>query len=200
MTGIEPGVGGGSELEEALMPEESGESRISPELGKRSDGATVRAGSIGRHGSDRASLFGQPELRLPATASSRPPQARRPRRDSASASDFQLHARSIGATLHTERAGVVRRQASVLQAVSVMAFSVMLRVALLAIIIFAAPCVRAQPAPSAPPAVGVITVERRPMTDSYEFNGRIQALNSVNIVARVTGFLDKQLFVEGIEA
>ena len=57
----------------------------------------------------------------------------------------------------------------------------------------------AQPAPSGPPAVGVIKVERRPMTDTYEFNGRIQAINSVNIVARVTAFLDQQLFTEGTD-
>ena len=37
------------------------------------------------------------------------------------------------------------------------------------------------------------------MTDSYEFNGRIQAINSVNIVARVTAFLDQQLFTEGTD-
>jgi membrane fusion protein (multidrug efflux system) len=43
----------------------------------------------------------------------------------------------------------------------------------------------------------VVTVERRPMTESYDFNGRIQAINSVNIVARVTAFLEKQHFVEG---
>ena len=55
----------------------------------------------------------------------------------------------------------------------------------------------AQLGPSGPPAVGVVTVEHKPMTDSYEFNGRIQAINSVNIVARVTAFLEKQLFVEG---
>src|SRR5262245_33709752 len=54
----------------------------------------------------------------------------------------------------------------------------------------AAPSAMAQPVPSGPPPVGVIKVERRPMSDSYEFNGRIQAINSVNIVARVTGFLD----------
>ncbi len=66
-----------------------------------------------------------------------------------------------------------------------------------AAIILVAPCAMAQPAPSGPPAVGVITVERRPMTESFEFNGRIQAINSVNIVARVTAFLEKQLFVEG---
>ena len=37
------------------------------------------------------------------------------------------------------------------------------------------------------------------MTDSYEFNGRIQAINSVNIVARVTAFLEQQLFTEGTD-
>jgi membrane fusion protein, multidrug efflux system len=56
-----------------------------------------------------------------------------------------------------------------------------------------------QPIPSGPPPVGVIKVERRPMTDTYEFNGRIQAINSVNIVARVTAFLEKQLFKEGTD-
>jgi membrane fusion protein, multidrug efflux system len=65
-----------------------------------------------------------------------------------------------------------------------------------AVIILVAPCAMAQPA-SAPPAVGVVTVERRPMAESYDFNGRIQAINSVNIVARVTAFLEKQLFVDG---
>jgi membrane fusion protein (multidrug efflux system) len=45
----------------------------------------------------------------------------------------------------------------------------------------------------------VITVQRQPMTESYEFNGRIQPVNSVNIVARVTAWLDKQLFVEGTD-
>jgi hypothetical protein len=71
------------------------------------------------------------------------------------------------------------------------------RVALLTATVLAAPCAAAQPTPSAPPAVGVITVESRPMTDSYEFNGRIQATDIVNIVARVTAFMEKQLFVEG---
>jgi len=57
----------------------------------------------------------------------------------------------------------------------------------------------AQTAPSGPPPVGVITVERRSMTDTYEFNGRIQATNSVNIVARVTAFLGQRLFTEGTD-
>jgi membrane fusion protein (multidrug efflux system) len=37
------------------------------------------------------------------------------------------------------------------------------------------------------------------MTDSYEFNGRIQAINSASLVARVTAFLDQQLFMEGTD-
>jgi membrane fusion protein, multidrug efflux system len=64
---------------------------------------------------------------------------------------------------------------------------------------FLAMSATAQPAPASPPAVGVIKVERQPMTDSYEFNGRIQAINSVNMVARVTGFLEQQLFTEGTD-
>ena len=57
----------------------------------------------------------------------------------------------------------------------------------------------AQPAPPAAPSVGVVTVKRQPMTDSYEFNGRIEPINSVNIVARVAAFLEKQLFTEGTD-
>jgi membrane fusion protein, multidrug efflux system len=67
------------------------------------------------------------------------------------------------------------------------------------IVTLATPCAMAQPAPSAAPAVGVVTVQRQPMTDSYQFNGRIEAINSVNVVARVSAFLDKQLFTEGID-
>jgi membrane fusion protein, multidrug efflux system len=57
----------------------------------------------------------------------------------------------------------------------------------------------AQPLSSGPPSVGVVTVQRQPMTDSYEFNGRIQAINSVNIVPRVSAFLEQQLFTEGTD-
>ena len=73
----------------------------------------------------------------------------------------------------------------------------LLRGSLSALVISIAPCAMAQLGPSGPPVVGVATVANKPMTDTYEFNGRIQAINSVNIVARVTGFLEKQLFVEG---
>jgi membrane fusion protein (multidrug efflux system) len=58
---------------------------------------------------------------------------------------------------------------------------------------------RAQPAPGAPPAVGVVRAERQQITQTDEFIGRIQAVSRVALVARVTGFLEKRLFVEGTE-
>lgn len=57
----------------------------------------------------------------------------------------------------------------------------------------------AQFGPPGPPAVGVITAERRPVTESTEFVGRIEAINRVDIRARVTGFLQERLFREGQE-
>ena len=75
--------------------------------------------------------------------------------------------------------------------------SLLLRVILLPVIILVAPCAMAQPGPSGPPPVGLITVERRPMTESFEFNGRIPAINSVNIAARVAAVLEKQVFAGG---
>jgi membrane fusion protein (multidrug efflux system) len=57
----------------------------------------------------------------------------------------------------------------------------------------------AQPAPSGPPAVGVVRAERQQITQTDEFIGRIQAVGRVALVARVTAFLEKRLFVEGAE-
>jgi membrane fusion protein (multidrug efflux system) len=57
----------------------------------------------------------------------------------------------------------------------------------------------AQPAPSGPPAVGVVRAERQQITQSDEFIGRIQAVGRVALVARVSAFLEKRLFVEGAE-
>jgi membrane fusion protein (multidrug efflux system) len=54
----------------------------------------------------------------------------------------------------------------------------------------------AQPAP---PAVGVVRAERQEITQSNAFVGRIQAVGRVALVARVTAFLEKRLFVEGAE-
>jgi membrane fusion protein (multidrug efflux system) len=57
---------------------------------------------------------------------------------------------------------------------------------------------RAQPA-QGPPAVGVVRAERQQITQTDEFIGRIQAVGRVALVARVTAFLEKRLFVEGAE-
>src|SRR5882724_1704647 len=54
-----------------------------------------------------------------------------------------------------------------------------------------------QPPPA--PAVGVIEVEKRPITPTDEFIGRIQAINRVDIVARVTAFLEEVRFKDGAE-
>ena len=56
----------------------------------------------------------------------------------------------------------------------------------------------AQSGPSAP-AVGVVRAERQQITETDEFIGRIQAVNRVVLVARVTGFLEQRLFAEGAE-
>src|SRR6185437_8079669 len=57
----------------------------------------------------------------------------------------------------------------------------------------------AQVAPAGPPAVGVIAAAYRSMAESTEINGRIQAEQRVDLVARVTAFLNEKLFVEVAE-
>jgi len=59
--------------------------------------------------------------------------------------------------------------------------------------------VLAQAPQAPPPAVGVVKVERQPVTQSAEYVGRIQSPERVNLVARVTGFVDKVFFAEGAE-
>jgi membrane fusion protein (multidrug efflux system) len=58
---------------------------------------------------------------------------------------------------------------------------------------------RAQQGQAVPPAVGILDAVKRPITESNEFLGRIEAVNRVAVVARVTAFLDKRNFVEGTE-
>lgn len=57
----------------------------------------------------------------------------------------------------------------------------------------------AQRPPAGPPAVGVTKAETLPITETNSFVGRIQAINRVDLVARVTAFLEQQKFVEGNE-
>lgn len=74
----------------------------------------------------------------------------------------------------------------------------LLRAAVLSFLALSGPAL-AQFGPQGPPAVGVAPAERRPVTESAEFVGRIEAVNRVDIRARVTGFLEQRLFQEGSE-
>ena len=71
--------------------------------------------------------------------------------------------------------------------------------ALLLVAGWAAAPATAQPGQSVPPAVGVVETARRPITESNEFIGRVQAVHRVELVARVTAFLTERLFDEGAE-
>jgi membrane fusion protein, multidrug efflux system len=54
-------------------------------------------------------------------------------------------------------------------------------------------------APGGPPSVGVVRVQKQPITETSEFVGRIQATDRVNLIARVTAFLEERHFTEGTE-
>ena len=56
-----------------------------------------------------------------------------------------------------------------------------------------------QQAPATPPAVGVMTVASKPINPSTGFTGRVQAIDKVDLLARINGFLNKRLFTEGQE-
>ena len=57
----------------------------------------------------------------------------------------------------------------------------------------------AQQAPPKPAVVGVVAAVRKGVTQSSEYVGRIQAIERVNLTARVAAFLDQRLFTEGAE-
>lgn len=56
---------------------------------------------------------------------------------------------------------------------------------------------QAQQQPPAAVPVGVVKAERRPIADTLDFVGRVEAINRVEIKARVNGFLEAVLFKEG---
>jgi membrane fusion protein (multidrug efflux system) len=56
---------------------------------------------------------------------------------------------------------------------------------------------QAQQPPTTAVTVGVVKAERKPVSQTAGFVGRVQAINSVAVQARVTGFLDAVLFTEG---
>ena len=57
----------------------------------------------------------------------------------------------------------------------------------------------AQFGPQGPPAVGIAPAERRSVTETAEFVGRIEAIGRVDLRARVTGFIQEIAFREGQE-
>ena len=70
------------------------------------------------------------------------------------------------------------------------------RLALPLMLMLAAPAL-GQPGPAGPPAVGVAKAQNRPIIETSEFVGRIQAVNRVDLVARVTAFIQERHFTEG---
>ena len=62
----------------------------------------------------------------------------------------------------------------------------------------AAPALAQRPG-GGPPAVGVTTAALQPVRPSLDYVGRIQSTDRVNIVARVTAFIDQRFFTEGAE-
>ncbi|MBV9969414.1 MAG: efflux RND transporter periplasmic adaptor subunit [Xanthobacteraceae bacterium] len=60
----------------------------------------------------------------------------------------------------------------------------------------AAPASAQQPAPATIP-VGVVRAELKPISSTADFVGRVESINRVQIVARVTGFLEEVKFKEG---
>jgi membrane fusion protein, multidrug efflux system len=72
-----------------------------------------------------------------------------------------------------------------------------MRLALLLISALATtPALAQQPAPSTVP-VGVVRAELKSISSTADFVGRVESINRVQIVARVTGFLEEVKFQEG---
>jgi membrane fusion protein, multidrug efflux system len=70
-------------------------------------------------------------------------------------------------------------------------------VALIALLAGCKPTEQASTAPPPPPAVGVTLAQMKGVTPSFDFIGRVKAVNTVQLRARVEGFLEKVLFKEG---
>jgi len=69
---------------------------------------------------------------------------------------------------------------------------------LAALVLLFSVAARAQ-APGGPPAVGVVRAAQTAITETSEYVGRVQAIDRVSLVPRVTAFLEQRLFTEGTE-
>lgn len=58
---------------------------------------------------------------------------------------------------------------------------------------------QAAPPPAGPPVVGVAVVALEEVTPALTFNGRIEAVDTVELRARVEGFVEQRLFEEGAD-
>jgi membrane fusion protein (multidrug efflux system) len=67
--------------------------------------------------------------------------------------------------------------------------------AAVALILASAVAARAQQQASVP--VGTVSAEKRPIAQTRDFVGRVEAIDRVDVRARVKGFLDEVLFTEG---
>src|ERR1700681_815797 len=75
-----------------------------------------------------------------------------------------------------------------------------MRIAIGAIVVicgFGLPAAHAQPGAPAAVPVGTVAAERKPIAQSLDFVGRVEAVDRVEIKARVTGYLEALLFKEG---
>ena len=86
-----------------------------------------------------------------------------------------------------------------LRCVSAAAAAILAASALVAAALATAGPAAAQAPGGAPPAVGVIKVAKHPVTETERFIGRVQATARVDIVARVTAYLQSYDFKEGEE-
>ena len=64
-------------------------------------------------------------------------------------------------------------------------------------LVFLAACNEKTPPPPPPPTVTVAQPVQRTVTDYLELTGNTQAIKTVQLVARVAGYLDKVLFQDG---
>jgi RND family efflux transporter MFP subunit len=75
--------------------------------------------------------------------------------------------------------------------------SATIRVAILIFLVLPAGCGKKTQPPPPPPKVTVAQPVRREVTDCLELTGNTQAVNTVQLVARVAGYLDKVFFRDG---
>ena len=68
---------------------------------------------------------------------------------------------------------------------------------LLAAMLSLAPAANAQQAPGQPIPVGTVIATKQPVNRGVDFVGRVEAIDRVEVRARVTGFLQQTFFKEG---